>query len=321
MIIEPAMADYLLDRPRQLRLAQEGQTRSQRWQNRPDVAAFQTLMRGYVQAPPENVAHFAGQLRPFVSDLAWLKSFVADGLAAIAEDPFAVLPWRMQSGAVSNGLALLEDERANAMLCVVDHLVIAGPPDPCLIFDGGYCAIVILDGLDLVVERFSLEPDGERLAPPELLVLGDGDHLIIDASREAIRLRSASRDVVLLRIAVAGAGENALVREFDVRNGVCTRSGTATTAASRILTLLDLVRGNAGADLPAMFARLTQSEDRMVRWQAMRDLLAVDLQAARPILQLMAQSDPDNLVRTAAQAAQGIVAQSDVNDFGNPHGI
>jgi hypothetical protein len=333
MIMEPALADYLSDRPRQLRLAQQGIARSRRWQARDDVAAFQSLMRGYVQAPPADLAQFTADILPHVSNLGWLKSFVADGLAAIAEDPFAVLPWRMQSGAVINGLVLIEDERANAMLCVVDHLSIASPPDPRLTFDGGFCAIVILDAQNLVAERFSLTADGDRLAPPEMVHLADDDVLFIDASRQAVRLLSASRDVVLLRIAVTGGASAAngsgaangvagsgLIREFDARTGLCNRSGTGSAAASRILMLLDLVRGSGRADLPAMFAHFARHEDRMVRWQGMRDLLAVDLAAARPILRHMARSDPDMHVKTAAQATLAVLGQLDGTISGGSDG-
>ena len=129
----------------------------------------------------------------------------------------------------------------------------------------------------------------------------DGELLKIDGSRYSFVIEHAASDLVYLQ-AVASAGRAPLTVEYDSDTREFAGASSTDEVSSRTQMMLSLLRTMERPDaVPVMIAML-DNPHFYARWQAMRELLALDAEAALPHLQAMAEADPHPEVRSAAAA-------------------
>lgn len=132
-------------------------------------------------------------------------------------------------------------------------------------------------------------------------VLRDGEILKTDGCRESFVIEHLAAPMVYLHAVIAD--ENApIAREYDSatrrRIGV---SGNDESAA-RVEMMTSLLRVLDRPDAAPVFDKLIEGSSFHMRWHIMREMLALDAEAALPTLRRLADTDPHAEVRQAARA-------------------
>jgi hypothetical protein len=285
------------------------------WRRSDAVRRLKRRLAELDTALPANAEAFAKALSPWIEDDAWYRDLIERGCAAMAADPMAPLPLRMQAGALVQGIALAEAGSAmgggSAMLAVTSADVLAGVAGgeaaQRLVFDSGYSLVAVVAG-ELTVERWRLDRRSGRIALVERQTLRGGEQLAVDNRVEQLLIRHTPRDAVLLTMAVIGPVRSEPILEYETAGGTLLRAGTADPLVSRMLALLALVDEAPLDRRLVLLSRLSEDADPMLRWQAMRHWLASDVRGAMPQLRDMAQGDADAAVRAAATATLEMIA-------------
>ena len=119
------------------------------------------------------------------------------------------------------------------------------------------------------------------------------------------RLIKPSHDSLLTLRLARPAGRPRPTRRIDVRSGRIVHRASGNAADSRAeLAMLLLGRMGRSDALPVLAAR-TRTGDAQLRWQALRQCLALDAAAGLPLLERIAKDHADPL----CQAARALLAQ------------
>jgi hypothetical protein len=131
--------------------------------------------------------------------------------------------------------------------------------------------------------------------------IADGELLEVDGRTESFVIEHATSDLVYLH-AITSAGRAPLTVEYDSETHEYVGASSTDEIGSRTQMMLSLLRTmERGGAVPVMIGMLADSHFH-ARWQAMRELLALDAEAALPHLAAMAKHDPHPEVRGAAAA-------------------
>lgn len=306
MQVSPALAAFAADRSRQQRLTADALAMMARWRARADVAALEAVLAEAGREPCLKAERFRARLAPWLADHGWLAAFVTASLAAMRGDDFATPACRLQAGPLIDGLQLLGTGASAVTLSHLTSASLPAIPDRRIIFDGGCSLLQLVAGGPLVVQRFALI--GERCRSEGPVTLAAVDALAVDCGAQSLRILSAPRDAVLLRVTCRDASASLAIDEYDADSGTLLRRGSGSAAISRMLSLLPLAANSAHPDMRETLTKLTRHADAQLRWQAARHLASRDAPAALAIVEQMAQSDPDATVRAAALAARAAIA-------------
>ncbi len=265
---------------------------------------------------PADVA--IAQLLPWLSDTIWLRGRLDAALALLAADPLARPPLRPTGGVDGGGLVLADRGAIRLTLRLRPFSVSASVPASAL-FVPGRAAIHILrsGGARLCVHEAAIGAAEEaggftakgaapcRSRPPR--PLRDGETLHLDTARQSFTLAGGDGDgdALLLELAVQPPSRLP-IRAYDIASGRLTQVSASRRDSSFRAMALTLLRRLGRTDAAPLFAAEAASEDFAARWNAMRELVALDAAAARPLLAAMAASDPHPEVRRAAAATHAL---------------
>lgn len=116
-------------------------------------------------------------------------------------------------------------------------------------------------------------PGAARCQSEPALRIDASRYFRVDGRREAIAFHAGSRGFAAVQIS-ATPGGNTHVLEFDPRSGRCINALPANVNDSRIMMMLATLR-QLGRTNEATLARFLEHPNFAVRWQAMRELLAL----------------------------------------------
>ncbi|HEX9947844.1 MAG TPA: HEAT repeat domain-containing protein [Allosphingosinicella sp.] len=131
--------------------------------------------------------------------------------------------------------------------------------------------------------------------------IADGELLEMDGRKHSFVIDHAAGDLVYLQ-AVTSAGRAPLTVEYDSDTFDFVGASSTDEVSSRTQMMLSLLRTMERADAVPVMIDMLDNPHFYARWQAMRELLALDAQAALPYLAAMAEGDPHPEVRAAAAA-------------------
>lgn len=131
--------------------------------------------------------------------------------------------------------------------------------------------------------------------------IADGELIELDGGRESFVIDHAITDLVYLQ-AVASAGRAPLAVEYDSDTFGFAGASSTDEVSSRTQMMLALLRTMDRQDAVPLMLGMLEDPNFYARWQAMRELLALDADAALPHLRILAQCDPHPDVRAAAAA-------------------
>ncbi|HEX8571417.1 MAG TPA: HEAT repeat domain-containing protein [Allosphingosinicella sp.] len=311
MITSEALADWLGNGTARSATAAAMERLAGRFAAMPAFAALDRALEPASSAGAEAVLALA---RTFIEDDSTIGLIVSEAVAAAASDPLCRPPLRASSNEVQDGLVLFSRPTLVIQLAVISAEALAikrrfreGPAS--IVFTGqrslfrflkGGGALLSLWEAPLIDSGFSAEDCGPcRLF--ERRRLADGDWLEVDGRSESFVVDRAASDLVYV-FASTSLEASPVAAEYDGRSLELVAASSTDDSSSRIQMMLALLRTLDRRDAAPLFEERLKAPHFHARWQAMRELLALDPGVAVPHLREMAALDPHPEIRAAACA-------------------
>lgn len=267
------------------------------WRGLPGVVPVLAALEGYGQSVDLRQCHaLAALFEPGGPAGAFAALFAADMARAVGEAPLGHLPLRhFTDGAVST-LLLARSSRAALFLTAVSGSALADQPPPVSIsFAAAEAHEAVVAG-SARAERVTCGADGLRLDP---LLLEPGTAFGRDCRREALVLREVNGTLVSLRLQ-RRAEHPEPTREVELASGRQVHQAAARAQDSRrelMIALLGRMGRTDAAPVVAEIAHGTCPDG--LRWQALRECLALDTATGFTALSAIAGTPGDGLALPA----------------------
>lgn len=250
--------------------------------------------------------------RGFIEDDAALAGFMNAAIAAAAADPFCRPPFRASRNEVQEGLVLFSHPALTIQLAMMsaDALAIkrcSREGRASIVFTGQRTLFRFLEGGGAILSiwetpfieaGFSAAAAG-RCRLREQRRLADGDAIEFDGRRESFIVDSTGSDLVYV-FASTSLEASPVAAEYDSQTLELVAASSTDDTSSRTQMMLALLRTMGRRDAAPLFAERTRAPHFYARWQAMRELLALDAELALPHLRIMAERELHPEVRAAA---------------------
>jgi hypothetical protein len=291
-----------------------------RWRHDPAIAApladMARFAEGHALADCAALATLFDERCQTASRLA--QAFAAVGAKALVEAPLAYFPMRHFSDGVVSTLLLAHHGAATLSLVAIDGAGLAArPPATAVDFRPSDVVERVLAG-SADAERVTLHPRDERSArlDRERFSLAPGQVIRRDGAREALILGGIDRCLVKLRLQRRRAGEGP-TREYALADGSLLHQAASSARDSRLELMMALLRRMERADAAPHLAGLAREPGSMaLRWQALRECLALDTLSGFRVLAAIAAAPNDPLASMAgAVRAQLIEAHPQLQEL------
>lgn len=216
---------------------------------------------------------------------------------AIEANPIGHPPFRQGFDGISTSILLARSGRAQLMIQAREP----GEMDnPGYVFcDATRFDAVLAGKADARIVRIAeSHPEGARFVA-EKLALRPGHRLSLDLSSEAMLVDAVQSRFVVLRL-LRTAQEPEPGREYDARSGELLHQSAGRIGTSRREATIALLGRMGRADAAPEIARIAVAEgDLSLRWQALREALALDSATGFCALATVARRSDDPLARQA----------------------
>ena len=248
----------------------------------------------------------------FLDRIADIETLIEDMIRAALANPFYRPPMRRVVSPVHSGLMLVDSDRLSIMLAVSTPDTLAakrtsqtGPAS--ITFGGRQSLFRFIKSGDATLsfwEAPTIEPGftGDKSGRCQLIErrkIVDGETVMLDGRSQSFIIDHAVADIVYFQ-ADTPIGAAPLSVEYDSNSLAFAGASSTDEASSRMQMIVSLLRVMDRSDAVPLLRDVLGNRHFYVRWHAMRELLALDAQAALPPLRLMARSDPHPEVRAAA---------------------
>jgi len=150
-----------------------------------------------------------------------------------------------------------------------------------------------------IAQGFRAEQAGQcRLV--ERRRIADGEEFLVDGRSQSFVVEHATGDIVYLQATIQ-TGAAPLTVEYDSDTHVFINATSTDEESSRVQMMATLLREMDRGEAVPVLRELLKSPHFYTRWHIMRELLALDAEAALPDLQRLAEKDPHPEVRAAAR--------------------
>jgi hypothetical protein len=129
--------------------------------------------------------------------------------------------------------------------------------------------------------------------------LQDGEEIVIDGRRESFVIEHATSDMVYFQ-AMVRTGGSPITAEYDRDTLQFVSASSTDEASSRIQMMVSLLRAMDREDAMPLMEKELECPRFYTRWHVMREMLALNAEAALPALKRMAAGDPHPEVRAVA---------------------
>ena len=315
MIASAALAAWLADRDAQQRSRDAVDAVTLTWSHHPLMTGLETRLARLAERSAGAVLDAA---RTFLDREEDIVALIAAMVAGSREDPFFRPPLHPVSSDVQAGLLLFHNRDVSISLGVsgVDMLAAkkAGPRGAASInFTGttGLFRFVKSGGATLSI--WEAAPIGDDFVAAragkcrfvEHRKIADGEEIVIDGRSQSFVIEHAAADILYFH-AMVRPDSAPLAAEYDSRTLAFIGASSTDEAASRIQMMVSLLRTMQREDAVPLIEEALASPHFYTRWHVMRELLALDADAAHPHLRRMAEADPHPEVRAAARQTLGL---------------
>jgi hypothetical protein len=311
MIAGAALAQWLADRGAQRRSYDAVQAVSTTWAHH----GLKTDLESRLAALPErSAAAVLEAARSFVDREEDLAALVAAMIAGSRADSFFRPPFQPVSSDVQSGLLLFHNRDLSISLGIsgVDMLAAkkAGPRGAASISFTGITSLfrfVKAGGATLsfweapVIGDDFVAAQAGRCRFVERRRIANGEEIVLDGRCRSFVIEHAVSDILYFHAMVRPEAAP-LSAEYDSKTLAFAGASSTDEAASRMELMVSLLRTMEREDaVPLIVEVLASSRHFYTRWHVMRELLALDADAAQPHLERMAAADPHPEVRAAAR--------------------
>jgi hypothetical protein len=230
-----------------------------------------------------------------------VRAFSAAASAGLAAAPLAYFPMRHFSDGVVSTLLLAHSGSVTLSLVAIDGAGLAARPAPAAVdFRPSEVAERVLAG-SASAELIACRPLDDRRAAldRDAVTLSPGRVIRREGARTALLLRDVSGCLVTLRLQRRRA-DGGPTREYALEDGRLLHQAASSPRDSRLeLTMALLGRMGRADAAPHMAALARDDGSPAVRWQALRECLALDTRAGFEALCALATSEGDPLASAA----------------------
>lgn len=309
MIPSPAFATWLADRNAQRASLARVQSKAAKWGRDPFMAQLERKLSELDRPTPETVLELADE---FMNDTSAMHRLLDDMIAGSHADPFFRPPFHSLSSTVHTALLLFDNPLLSIALGIVGVDKLAAKKlghggKGSIGFSGLVTKFRYLKAGGATLSFWEADPLGDDFVASQAgsarfagqRQLQDGDELVSDGRRESFVIEHASTDMVYFQAAVR-AGRAPVTAEYDRETLQFLGTSSTDEASSRVQIMASVLRVMDRDDaLPLMEGQLADTHFYS-RWHLMREMLALDAEAALPALKRMAAGDPHPEVRAAA---------------------
>jgi hypothetical protein len=310
MIAGPALAAWLADRGAQKRSYDRVEACAQHWVRQPLMTQVEVELSELDEKTPEAVLRIA---RAFMDRTDDLGALLGDLLRASAKDPFFRPPFHSISGDIHTGLSMYHNPELSIALGVtaVDMLAarkggargvtsigFTGITTLLRYLRAGDATISFWEARPITDDFVAAEAGSARLTDRRRIK--DGDEVLIDGRCQSFVIEHATSDMIYFQ-AMVRPGAAPLAAQFDSETLAFLSASSTDEASSRVQMMVSLLRTMERDDALPLIIEALASPHFYTRWHIMRELLAMDADAALPPLRRMARGDPHPDVRAAAR--------------------
>ena len=310
MIPGAALSQWLSDRDAQRLSYERVDAAAQRW----SVEPLMTLLdREVVELQPRTSDGLIAAARRFMDRSAEIDAMMAELIAACRSDPFFRPPFFPLVNEVHNSLLLYHHPDLSISLGVTGVDMLAAKRTsrngPASINFNGYATMIrFLKAGGATISFWETDEIGDDFAAGEAgpcrltgcRQMQDGDEIFIDGRRQSFVIEHAEADILFFQ-AVARAGCAPVSAEFDSDTLELIGASSTDEASSRLQMMVSLLRALGREDAFPLFEEAMAGAQFYTRWHIMREMLAMDADAALPTLRRMAAEDPHPDIRAAAR--------------------
>lgn len=310
MLVGAELAAWLGDPQRQQAGRQAGETFARRWSQLDFTQDMRRALDALEVKTADGVLAIAQRFLDRTDDL---KTLIGGLVPEAIENPFFRPPLAPATSDIAVGFILYDEPSVTLSVAVSSADALAAKKSSAIgpssikfsglgtafhfIKSGG--ATLSLWEAPVIDHGFSGEQNGKCRAVGRRK-MKDGDRIVLDGSRESFVIEHVEGDMLCLQ-AVVHAGSAPLAVEYDSRTLEYVGASSTDEAASRLQIMVGLLRVMERNDaIPVIEQLLRDSPHFYTRWQLMRELLAMDAEAALPSLRRLAESDPHPEVRAVA---------------------
>ena len=310
MIAGEALAAWLVDRAAQRRSRDAVDATALTWSHHPLMNELEARLAAL---PERSAAAVLDAARAFIDRSADIESILADLRAGSRADPFFRPPFHPVSSEAQAGLLLFNHRDLSISLSVSGIQTFAADKmnrrGAASISFGGVTALfrfVKAGGATLSV--WEAPPIGDDFVAAkaggcrfvERRRIADGEEIVLDGRRQSFTIEHATSDIVYFHATVRPEAAPLSV-EYDSESLAFVTASSTDEESSRIQMMVSLLRTMEREDAAPLIVEALASPHFYTRWHVMRELLALDADAAHPHLRRMAEADPHPEVRAAAR--------------------
>lgn len=274
------------------------------WRQREPMASVLAEIPGYAEGRPLDECPALAAMFDEGQELALplARSFAAATAQGLADGPLGYLPLRHFSDGVVSTLLLAHCGTAVTLsLVAIDGAGLTARPEPTAVdFRPSEVAERVLAGT-AGAETVTCRPLGDSQARLErkALTLSPGQVMRRDGGREALLLGEVTGCLVTLRLQRRRV-QGVPTREYTLADGRLIHQAASSSRDSR-LELMMAVLGRMGrSDAAPLIAEVARDEaSTALRWQALRECLALDTLAGFQALTEIATATGDPLAAAA----------------------
>ncbi|WP_197160267.1 hypothetical protein [Novosphingobium aureum] len=242
-----------------------------------------------------------------------VERFVSGTLLALDAHPLGQMPLAYAPGDVVAMLVLARCGTASLTLSCFDGCELArAEPRASVVFEPveSWSRVIAGSGTgELIIGEPTAASDTLVLQRRELELASDSIHHRIGA-REKLHVRSASGAMLVLRLQRALPGE-AVVREHALADGRLVHRAAAAADDSRRELAMATLRAMERRDaVPGMRAIALGRGEVSLRWQALRELLVLDLDAGLDAIDAIAAASDDPLCAHVGTLREAVERQN-----------
>ena len=310
MIAGQALANWLTDREAQLRTRDAINDYADSLADHPLIAG---LDRAIAALPHKTAEAVLGVARDFLDRETEIDALINDLIARCRADPFFRPPFLDLSNDVVLGMILYARPELTITLGLTRIETLAARKSveqgaPSVPLNGFHMLMRFVRAGEAVISLWEAPPLGEGFVEGEAGALRlverrrvvDGEDILVDGRRQGFVIEHAAGDMLYFQVTtrVEAAPVSA---EFDSATGELTAMSSTDEVSSRLEMMASLLRSlDCQAAIPVLEKSLS-SPQFYTRWHVMREMLAIDAQAALPALKRMAAGDPHPEIREAAR--------------------
>jgi hypothetical protein len=310
MIPGAALGRWLSDGGAQKLSYDRVEASAQRWSVQPLMTSLERELSDKPDQSPEQLIDAA---RRFMDRTADVEALMREMIAGSRQDPFFRPPFHPISSEVHNSLLLYHHPDLSISLGVtgLDALAakkVARRGPASINFTGFLTLMRFLKAGNATLSFWEADPIDDNFSAAhagrcrlvERRRLSDGEEFLVDGRHQSFVIEHVEGDILFFQ-AVARAGAAPVGVEHDSDTLECIGASSTDEASSRLQMMVSLLRALERDDAFPLFEAALASPQFYTRWHVMREMLAVDADAALPHLERMAQADPHPDIRAAAQ--------------------